>query len=325
MKKLKLIASYQFANFLQSTRVSIDVPHIAEKGGDMIKDLLPRFYEAHGMDPTYTTLRSIFIDGHEVAWMRVGGTIQNDYTGRGREGKPYTGHELCCECDFTENVGWKTEGDTVFGLLGPNKCIYRDAAEYLRHLEIRQEYLKKFKDAHGDRYFLQEKIPEIIFDLIRRVKAGEFVEDGGGAASYGGYFYVQTIASILGCAIAEGENFILHDPFTIWQKVRELVEDKKIDLEGAIIQLYRKPKSPAWKELLKIKDAGWTGVASLPAHSKMKCEWKLELWRPDGCPVDTEISGLALIHDPTFGPDTEDVARVEEALRKLIDEAKKCE
>lgn len=288
----------------------------------MIKDLLPRFYEAQGTDPSYTVLRSIVIEDHEVAWMQVDGTIQEDFSNQGREGQPYTTRELYCECDFKEKVGWMIKGGNVFRLLGPDKCIRRGAVAHLRHLELRREYLKRFKDAHGDLFFLREKVPQIIFDLIKKVKAGEFVEDGGGAALYGGYFYVQTLASILDCNIAEGENFTLTDPFAIWKQVRGLIEAKKIDLEGAIVLPYRKPKPPAWSEFLRIENSGWVGVASLPKHRRMKCEWKLELWRPDGTLVSPALPGLPMMHEPIFGTDVEDVARVEEELRNLINCAK---
>ena len=66
---------------------------------------------------------------------------------------------------------------------------------------------------------------------------------------------------------------------------------------------------------------GWTGVASLPTHSKMPQEWKFELINPDGEPVSIDVSTEALTHQPIFGPDVDDLANAEERLRVLIRQA----
>jgi hypothetical protein len=48
------------------------------------------FEAADGMK--YTAERSMMIDGHEVAWMF--------YEGEDIYGKPFSGHQLMCDCDF---------------------------------------------------------------------------------------------------------------------------------------------------------------------------------------------------------------------------------
>lgn len=290
----------------------------------MIQDLLPRYYEARGENPRYEVLRSIVINGHEVAWMKYEGTVDYDLMKQGREGKPYSGYELQCECDFKEGVGWETRGDgTKYNLDGPQKCLYRELATHLRHLELRQEYISRFPfwggpiilSDHipsGNALALWNHVPEIIFDLIEKVKVGEFIgEDGNGASFWGGYLYVQTVTKITDRT--EGE---------IWEVVKKLVEEKKISLEGAVIQPYREPPSPTWEESFRIEDDGWVGIASLPAHSKMEQKWQLDVMKPDGTPAHPSVVGPHLTHTPIFGPDVDDVASAEEELKKLICAAK---
>src|SRR4051812_8619519 len=87
----------------------------AEPQSQLINDLLPRYYETHGDNPRYETVRSIMIDGHEVAWVKYTGNVASDTV----EDQDYTGHELCCACKFTEDVGWRQEPDgRTVGLSG---------------------------------------------------------------------------------------------------------------------------------------------------------------------------------------------------------------
>src|SRR3989338_7788589 len=280
----------------------------------MISELLPRYCEEYKKDIVYTVIRSIIVEGHEVAWMEYTGHIAYDIMGQGREGQSFVGRALYCECDFIEGVGWRIKGGQRYSLDGGEKCLYRKAAVYLRHLELRREYLSRFQDEEswGDSFVLRQHINEIILDLVEKAKVGEFIEDGSGAAFWDGYFYLQTVADIT-------DQFIGH----IWEKVHQLVEEKKIGLEGAVIQPYREPPPPEWVEFSRIEDKGWVGIASLPGHRKMAREWRLEVLKPDGIPAYRHIPGLVLTHDPEFGPDVEDVARVEQKLRQLIKSAKK--
>ena len=284
----------------------------------MITDLLPRYYEANGDNPTYVILRSIMIDGHEMAWMEYSGTVQYDLLEQGRAGETYDGRGVYCECDFTENVGWKVKGGQRFSLDGKKKCLARKAGLHLRHLELRREYyeLLKTDDMFGGEFVLQRNIPVIILDLIEKVKNGEFIgEEGSGAQFWGGYFYLQTVAAITG-------SFVGH----LWKDVYELMAEKKIGLDGAVIKPYREPPPPMWEEFVRFEDTdGWVGTASLPGHRQMASEWKLEVLNQDGKEVYSLIPGLKLLHDPVFGPDVEDVTRAKTELQELIATAKNSE
>ncbi len=268
----------------------------------MIADFLPEYYVAFSANPTYTILRSIIVDGHEVAWMRIEGTVNIE----GKD-KPYAGNELFCECDFKKDVGWMMREDGPCCIGNREKCIPRQTALYLRRLELRCEYLNRFKETtYGDISFLPDHTPQIVRDLIKKVKAGEFIgEDGSGAGFWGGYFYLQTLAGILDLPMGE-----------IWKEVGSLVEQKKISLEGAVVQTYRKPPPPKWGECFKIEENGFVGIASLPAHSKMPQEWKLEVYDPNG--TKTKEGTLPLFYSPDFGPDIDDVEQAKQKLLELM-------
>lgn len=276
----------------------------------MIADHLPRYYEAHEgklTSATWEVVRSIPICGHEVAWLKFTGTNIHD--------EPYEGYDAKCECYFTEGVGWRTDDKYgVVGLGGGEKCIYFEAARHLRHLELRREYIAKFDDKwSGDRHVPIARTGDVILDLIERSQDPAFFigEEGGGATFWGGYFYLQTVAAITG-------HFVGH----LWEHVYALMADKKIDLEGAVIQEYREPPPPKWVEHLRTEEDGWVATASLPGHRQMAHEWKFEILGPDGKPAYAFIPGLALFHESVFGPDVEDVARAKEHLGNLLDEAK---
>ena len=99
----------------------------------MIKDLLPRYYEAHKNSVVYGVglIQSSIINGHEVAWMEYRGITIN--------GQPFVGRAIHCECDFTEGVGW--EVNPKYGVVSIHrskgcrprrKFIYRRRAELHR-------------------------------------------------------------------------------------------------------------------------------------------------------------------------------------------------
>lgn len=269
----------------------------------MITDFLPTYYEAMGSNPTYTILRSIVVDGHEVAWMRFEGTV----TIEGKD-NPYAGNMLRCECDFKKGVGWQLYKGKPYGIgRHEETCLPRQAAMHLRQLELRSEYLRRFKKTtYGDVSFLPQLTDKIVRDLIKKAKAGEFIgEDGNGAEFWGGYFYLQTLAGILDQPMRD-----------IWEEVDKLVTQKKISLEGAVVQKYRKPPAPTWEEWFRIEDDGVIGIASLPTHSKMQQVWKLEIYAPDG--TRQQEGTLPLSYSPDFGPDIDDVEEVTQELKKLM-------
>ncbi|MEK7065974.1 MAG: hypothetical protein AAB965_00180, partial [Patescibacteria group bacterium] len=160
------------------------------KEARMIKDLLPRYYEAHNDGVTYTIISSTMVRNHEVAWMEYRGTVLCGP----EKGKPFVGRELHCECYFTEGIGWKIDPkNRPVSLMDAEKCDRRKVAVRKRHKELRQEYRRLFNNSPS----LFPYIPEIILDLIKKAKAGEFLEDGSGANFYCGYFYLETVADIV--------------------------------------------------------------------------------------------------------------------------------
>ena len=275
----------------------------------MIADLLPGYYERYEPNVRYSVLRSIVIDGHEVAWMSYIGTVQYDITGNGHEGEPFSGRTMMCECDFTKDVGWSVGDNGLrYTLDGPRACLIRRAALYLRHLELRAEYTERFVKSDPNSFLgLKGCMREITLDLIEKGQAGEWLEDGDGARMYGGHFYLQTLATIT-------DEFMGH----LWEDMYPLMEDKLIELDGTIVKAYTKPPLPEWEEYLRIEEDGWVGIASLPGHRRMAQEWKLDLIKPDGMQV-LYVPGLRLLHDPVFGPDVEDMERVTGELRKIIE------
>ncbi|MBI5153116.1 MAG: hypothetical protein HZA36_01520 [Parcubacteria group bacterium] len=272
----------------------------------VIVDLLFEYYTAFGTNPTYTILRSIVVDGHEIAWMRFEGIV--DIPLFGKEGKPYVGNMLFCECDFKKDVGWQIHKGNPCTIGSRGECLPRQAAIHLRQLELRSEYLRRFeKTTDSDALFLPQQTPKIVCDLIEKVKAGEFIgEDGSGAEFWGGYFYLQTLASILDLPMSE-----------IWKEADPLIEQKKISLEGAVVQKYRRPPPPRWEECFRIEENGFVGIASLPTHSKMPQCWKFER-----CEVGKKkrslLGHLPLAYFPDFGPDVDDVEEATQELKKLM-------
>lgn len=273
----------------------------------MIADLLPEYYSRCEPDVRYEVLRSIVIDGHEVAWM--------SYAGEFREGKPFYGRTMMCECDFTEGIGWNIGEDgqryTVHGKDARATCLIRGAAMHLRHLELRQEYHKRFVQG-SENFFLGLKgcIREITLDLIKKAEAGEWLEDGDGAAMYGGYFYIRTLAAITGECKAH-----------LWEDIHPLIEGKLIGVDGSIVTFYTEPPPPLWTEAVRVEDDGWVGIASLPGHRRMAQEWKFTVLNPAGKEA-VYAPGQRLLHDPAFGPDVEDVRRAERTLREMIEECR---
>lgn len=278
----------------------------------MIAHLLPRYYEHYSNSLRYDVLRSVVIDGHEVAWMSYVGTVQVDLMDEGREGNPFIGRTMKCECDFTEGIGWSVDTDGhPLPRSGPDThetCLIRHAALHLRHLELRQEYKRRFVDGNANFFLgLRGYIREITLDMIEKGRAGEWLEGTSGASLYGGYFYLQTLAAIIDQPMGY-----------LWEDMHLLMEEKLIDMDGAIIKSYTKPPPPRWEECLRIEDKGWTGVALLPGDRQMAQEWKFQVFNPSCEKQRLYAPGRSLLHDPILGPDTEDVERARQSLLHLI-------
>jgi hypothetical protein len=278
----------------------------------MIRDHLERYYEAHGRENEHVILRSVMIDGHEVAWVEL---RDQEPLPEGR--RPF--RQMRCECDYIEGTGWcvmKDGGVATIG--GQEPCVHAEAALRLRHLELRQEYAQIF-DRRNIAGLTEEQVQtavlglssqealcHIILDLVTKAKAGEWLEQGTGALFWGGYYYVQTVQAITD---APWE--------TVWEVVRALAAEGQISLEGAVVQDYREPDAPEWTEYGRFTEDGWTGIALMPAHGDMPQEWKLQVLRPDGS-VAVEDERLSMTYTPTFGPDIGDVAASEARLLELI-------
>jgi hypothetical protein len=277
----------------------------------MIADLLPRYYEAHGRNDTYETLRSIMIDGHEVAWMKYTFILTNNVPGIGRKGKPIETFGLYCECYFTEEVGWKTdEKFGVVGLSGKDHCIRFETAIDLRIRELREEYYALFDVHRGmGSYGLVQHIDEMVTDLFERDKRGEFIAEGSnGAHFWGGHFYIGTLARILDI-----------DMSFIHKHIRRLVTESKIALEGFVVQQYVEPPEPRWDESFSHEQDGYVVKGYLPGHSKMRQDFKLDLYDAQGSLVDTDY--LPLNHPTLFGPDGEDVMLAQDKCVEMINSA----
>src|ERR1019366_5247783 len=81
---------------------------------------------------------------------------------------------------------------------------------------------------------LTNNIDAIILGLMSKAKAGEWVgEDGWGAGSWGGYFYLQTVAKIADMPME-----------LVWKAADKLIAAQQIRLEGAVVQEYREPRPP---------------------------------------------------------------------------------
>lgn len=275
----------------------------------MIADLLPRYYQVFDTGTRYEVIRSIMIDDHEVAWMSYTGTIQHDITGQGREGNSFTGRAVYCECDFTEGVGWQMNGDQPSRISTAEQCPARTIALEQRHSELRKEYEKEF--GAGPDGFAPEGIDSIIMDLIKKEVNGEWIENSNGAHFWGGHFYFQTVASILGLPEVD-----------VADVVYAMVDQQKIDLDGDVVKTYTPPPAPEWEDCFKVEMEGWTAKALLPVHSRMPQEWKFEVWNPEGQQVTGPSSSLRLTHQPVFGPDADDVAAAEYQLLILLDHAR---
>lgn len=282
----------------------------------MIKDHLERYYEASNRHDEHVILRSVMIDGHEVAWVEL------------RDPEPLPeGHrpfrQQRCECDYIEGVGWCIlEGGQFATIGGQEPCIHTETALHLRHLELRQEYARTFDRCNVDGLTEEQVLtarlglssPEvlrhIILDLVAKAKAGEWLEQGTGAVDWGGYYYVQTVQAITNAPWK-----------TVWEVIGVLETESKISLQGSIVCDYREPEVPGWEEYSRIEVDGWLGIIWIPAHDDMESEWKLEVFRPNRSRA-CDPEHLPMLYAPTFGPDVSDVAAAEERLLALIEEWK---
>lgn len=310
-----LATSIAMAHYSYMTYEDFDQKSGAEQPpvSEIIEDLLPRYYEVYGNNPSYEIERSIMLDGHEVAWLKYQGEVTYDITGGGKEGQTYTGHELECACKFTEGIGWQMEADgRPVGLMSGDDCIKKEAALHLRHLELRQEY--KARDMFGRfGYPGTEELEAIMLDLMEKAKQEEFIEGSSGARFWGGYYYLQTVAAITNVQMKQ-----------VWEVSNKMIADKKMQLEGAVVQPYFEAAPPNWETHSSLERDSYRVVAALPVHSKMPQTWKFEVFKQQAdsnefVRLEIDIPTEPLTHQPTFGPDIEDVTRAEERMNQILD------
>jgi hypothetical protein len=277
-----------------------------------IEELLPRYYEGYGEMEIgrYETLRSMPVDGHDIAWM----AYTYDVVGQGGEIEHFCTNTFTCACKFTEGVGWAIgEDGRPHGFYRPDDdCLPKQAAIYLRQQELRREYVDRFKDedpfiSQSSGIRQKEHIKEVILDLMEKDKAGEFIgESSNGAHFWGGHFYIQLVMEITGA-----------DPQTIWPVIHKMKKNKQIDLEGFVIQTYDKPPEPTWDEYNKLEMDGLTVTAFTPGHSKMPQIWRYMVVDGEGKTLIAGIAGSALTHESAFGIDVDDVATARAEMIEL--------
>lgn len=204
---------------------------------DPIAALLPRYYEVLGDNPSFVIERSFTVDRHEVAWLQYTGTTEVDILGLGREGQPYDGHELQCACYFTEDIGWRT--DDTYGAVyihDGTQCDKKETVVHLLQDELRQTYIDSGRLTPD----VEPSIPvikEILLDLIKKHQAEVFIEDSTGAEFWGGHYYLQSAGQIIGVPMKQ-----------IWQAADELVAEKHIQIDGAVVKSYKLPhKAPMYE------------------------------------------------------------------------------
>lgn len=281
-----------------------DSPEFEQKKG--ISKLLSNYYEKFDDRIIFEPLISYVIDDHEVAWMKYNGIIEYDITGEGKEGQLFEGKGLYCECNFKEGVGWKVKDGEKYSLDGSLNCKIRKRVVAMRHEELRKQYENFYLTS--EKPDIKEYTEEIILDLIEKGKRDEFLEDGNGAQFWGGYFYLQTVRSITGESMDK-----------IWKVAKKMIIKNKISVEGTVVQEYYPAPAPEWKECLTIEQDGFIAKASLPSHSKMDQNWRIELIAPNGEPMIVSQPHLGLNNAPYFGPDVDDVEDAKMELKKLLE------
>jgi hypothetical protein len=248
------------------------------------------------------------VDGHPVHRHRRP-------RGRADALRRHAPRRLECECDFTEGVGWQL--DEKYGTVGlhRNECRYLAAAKYLRKRELTEEYLARYSGTMADGTPLQHSsldsalfgnnqgYGEVLLDLVERARAGEWLgESGAGANFWGGYLYLQTFADIAELPMS-----------LAWPIADGLVNDKRISLEGAVVQDYREPPAP------EERGAVWA--------SKLDDRYECRVERVDGSTGELVVTDgerellrerVGLAYGAVFGPDADDVARWSERCKEVV-------
>jgi hypothetical protein len=99
-------------------------------------------------------------------------------------------------------------------------------------------------------------------------------------------------------------------------------EDEQKSIHGsieAILPRYYETPEPSWTEYGRIEYEGCTGIAYLPAHSKMSPNWQITILAQDGRLLREGVVGPKLRFSPDFGADESDIESVETSIKEAID------
>lgn len=293
----------------------------------MIIDLLPRYYAEYESNLRYTTIRSVIVDGHEVAWMEYAGHVEVE----GREDETFVGRTLHCECEFTHNVGWYLKDGHRFTTDAKRTCKYKRVAMILRQRELEEElvdhggYARLRDRCLTDRAGVVADAKVLLLALADKGRAGEWVgEDGNGASFYGGFYYLQTAAEIMDEMPMD----------VMWDAANELVAEGRIYIEGAIICDPREIVPPGEDglgqhmpvgDVAGVVEDGFRIKAWQPRYSYSPREFVVRAWPvgdgEEGAPIAERR--VEMSYDNRWGIDVADMGELEAATDELLSELRR--
>jgi hypothetical protein len=203
---------------------------------NVFAELLSKYCVDCASNLRYTILRTIPIDRHEVAWTEIRSKrdAESPEDSPVRRLKPMLYHQLMCECDVTEGVGYRLTESGILNLEAARHCMYKEAAVKLRILELRSELGRAIfgeSSLPNSWRFTDEHFAFAVDFLMAKAKDGQFLAEVTlGAEFWGGCFYLQTLAEILQWPTG-----------SIWHPVHQLIGERKIMIDGMIVRPYRSP------------------------------------------------------------------------------------
>lgn len=251
-------------------------------------------------DPTRLDLIADFLEfpsrlpPHHVAWCRMGGVVEYDMLGLGRDC-----YGLVCDCSANYEIR-DGGGVTTFSNRDGFACLYRSVAAYDQALATR-ERLGWAPGVVPD--------PAAVRDVLGMALRGEWVGQPQGSEFWGSNLYLQTVATIAG--VSEGH---------MWDVAAQGHAQSLFSLEGSVLIPFRGPTVDP-SDLLQSVDVG-AGVrldVYGPAGGRESDE--ILIMRVTGDGVSSEVSRFTLGHKPVFGYDVEDLGRIDEELTRLAAES----
>jgi hypothetical protein len=272
-----------------------------------IERLLPRYIEANDNDTTYEVIELYTIDGHEVAWIESTGSMKFDLSGQKREEAAYKLRGLHCACHFTEAVGWRIDQQrNQIVELSYTRCNAEQIVVDQKIEQLHKGYIASGAIGLPEAITITQ-IKFVMKDLVTRITAGEFLESSNGAAFWGGYYYLQTLAAATGVTMQQ-----------LWPFVHTLISEKQLSLEGMVAQPYREPPEPRWELYTTERIGDWIGTVLLPVYRSMAQQWKFEITGPTGNTYDVSEPPLPIYHSPDFGVDVEDDSNARNFLKSAL-------